>query len=146
MEEHNAREHEGDGEDTTALVNVEDNFVVPTQEGNDDSVEFYILHCQQTSHIIQDKFTCAQGGEFDVEDHVISKLYYQKWGCNDNGYVYLCNSHVTFIYTYLVLACKFPLLPTHHQMKGDEVVYQLLEEALEVIKFQFDVSSQLVSA
>jgi len=26
-------------------------------------------------------------------------------------------------------------------MKGDEVVYQLLEEALEVIKFQFDVSS-----
>jgi hypothetical protein len=30
MEERNAGEHEGDGEDTTALVNVEDNFVVPT--------------------------------------------------------------------------------------------------------------------
>jgi len=30
MEEHSAGEHEGDGEDTTTLVNVGDNFVVPT--------------------------------------------------------------------------------------------------------------------
>jgi hypothetical protein len=30
MEEHSAGEHEGDGEDTIALVNVGNNFVVPT--------------------------------------------------------------------------------------------------------------------
>lgn len=59
MKELNAWEHEGDGEDMVALVSVGDNFVVPAQEGNDESVEFYILQCQQTSHTIQDKFTCA---------------------------------------------------------------------------------------
>ncbi len=55
-----------------------DNFVVPTQ-GNDEGVEFYILQCQQVScHTVQDKFTCAWGGEFDSRDHVISRSYYQK--------------------------------------------------------------------
>jgi hypothetical protein len=33
------------------------------------------------------------------------------------------------------------MLPTHHQVKGDEIVYQLLKEAIAIIKFQLDVSS-----
>jgi hypothetical protein len=38
-------EHEGDGEDLVALVCVGDNFVVPSQEGNNEGIEFYILQC-----------------------------------------------------------------------------------------------------
>jgi hypothetical protein len=58
---------------------VGDNFVFPTQESNDEGVEFYILQCQHVSyHIVQDKFTCAWGGEFDSKIHVISRFYYQK--------------------------------------------------------------------
>ncbi len=47
------------------------NFIVPTQEGNHEGVEFYIVWCQQVSyHIVQDKLTCAWGGEFDYKDHI----------------------------------------------------------------------------
>jgi hypothetical protein len=74
------------------LVCARDNFVIPTQEGNDEGVEFYILQGQQASHNVQDRFTCAWGGEFDVGDRVIFRLYYQKWGHGENGYVFLCNS------------------------------------------------------
>jgi hypothetical protein len=51
------------------------------------------------------------------------------------------NSHVAFVYTHLVLACKFVMLPAHHRVKGDEPVYQLLDEASQVIKSRLDDNS-----
>ncbi len=43
IEKPSAMEHEGDGEDLDALFCVGDNFAIPTQEGNNERVEFYIL-------------------------------------------------------------------------------------------------------
>jgi hypothetical protein len=61
---------------------------------------------------------------FDVGDHVITSIYYQKWGCGEiSGYVFLANSQLAFVYTHLVLACKFVMLPAHHKVKGDSPVY-----------------------
>jgi hypothetical protein len=51
------------------------------------------------------------------------------------------NSHVAFVYTHLVLACKFVMLPTHHRVKGDEPIYQLPDEAFQVIKSRLDDNS-----
>ncbi len=56
------------------------------------------------------------------------------WGHGELSYVYLSNSQVAFIDDDLVLACKFPILPPHHRVKGGNLIYQLLEETLEVIK------------
>jgi hypothetical protein len=53
----------------------------------------------------------------------------------------LTNSQVAFLYTHLVLARKFMMLPAHHKMKGSELVYQLLDVALQVIKFRIDGNS-----
>jgi hypothetical protein len=72
---------------------------------------------------------------------VIVGLYYQKWGRGDNGHVLLANSHVAFLYTHLVLACKFMMLLAHHIVKGYESIYQLPNEALQVIKSKVDRSS-----
>ncbi len=48
---------------------------------------------------------------------------------------------MAFVYTHLVLACKFVMLPVHHRMKGDEPIYQLLDEAFQVIKSRLDDNS-----
>ncbi len=37
------------------------------------------------------------------------------------------------IVTNLVQVCKFFMLLTHHRMKGDEPIYQLSKETLEII-------------
>jgi hypothetical protein len=50
------------------------------------------------------------------------------------SYVYLSNSQVAFIDVDLVLACKFLMLLACHRVKGGNVIYQLLEETLEIIK------------
>lgn len=136
-----AMEHEGDGEDLTALVCVGDNFAILAQESNNEGVELYILQCQQATHIVAKRFTCPWGGEFNVGDHVIIGFYYQKWGCGDNDYVLLGNSKLAFVYTHLVITCKFAMLPAHHRVKGDELVCQITNEALQVIKFKLDVAS-----
>jgi hypothetical protein len=80
------RELEDDAKDFVTLVSIRDNFAILSQESNDQGIELYISQCQQASHIVQDRFTCPWGGEFDVEDHVIASFYYQKWGHNKNGY------------------------------------------------------------
>ncbi len=73
-------------------------------------------------------------GKFEVGDQVLAGTYYQKWGRGEFSYVHLCSSQVTFIHVDLVLVYKFRMLPTHHRVKGGNVVYQLLKETLEVIK------------
>jgi len=127
-------------EDLAALVSIGDNFVILAQEGNDEGIKLYILQCQQASHIVQDRFTCPWGDEFDVGDHVIIGLYYQKWGIDDNGYEFLTNSQMAFFYTHLVLACKFMMLLVHDKMKGSEPIYQLPNEVLQLIKSKIDGS------
>jgi len=43
------------------LLQIGDNFVVVAKEGNEEGVDFYILQCQQTKHVVQEPFTCAWG-------------------------------------------------------------------------------------
>jgi hypothetical protein len=50
------------------------------------------------------------------------------------NYKCLTNSQVVFLIANLVLTCKFFMLPAHHKMKGDEPIYQLSKETLEVIQ------------
>jgi hypothetical protein len=124
------------------LVCVGHNFVVRAKEGNSEGVEFYVLQCQTISHIVQNSFMGPWGGEFDVGNHVIASIYYQKWGHSENdGYVFLANSQLAFVDTYLVLTCKFVMLLAYHKVKGDEPVYQLPNEALQVIKSKLENST-----
>jgi hypothetical protein len=59
---------------------------------------------------------------------VIVGLYYQKWGHGDNGYVFLANSHVAFLYTHLVLTCKFMMLLAHHKVKRVKIGLPTFEQ------------------
>ena len=116
------------------LVNVGDNFAVPAIEGNDEGVDFYILQCQRKKQIVREKFTCVWGGQFEVGEYVIAGTYYQKWGKSQNSYVYLRDSRVAYLNATLVIACRFQMVPAAHRVKGDEPVYQLQSETIDVIR------------
>jgi hypothetical protein len=116
------------------LVDAGDNFAVPAIEGNAEGVDFYILQCQRRKQIVREKFTCIWGGQFEVGEYVIAGTYYQKWGNSPNSYVYLRNSRVAYIDASLVIACRFQMVPAAHRVKGDEPVYQLLSETIDVIR------------
>jgi hypothetical protein len=69
---------------------------------------------------------------------VIASIYYHKWGHGEHNYVFLGNSQVAYIDAHLVLACKFVMLASHHRVKGDELIYMLPNEMLQVIKSSFE--------
>jgi hypothetical protein len=108
--------------------------MVAIEEGNDEDIDVYILQCQKPKHVVQELFTCSWSDKFEVGDQVVINIYYHKWGRGEFSYVYLSNFQITFIDVNLVLACKFPMLLACHRVNGGNVVYQLLEETLEVIK------------
>jgi hypothetical protein len=62
----------------------------------------------------------------------------KKWGCGKNGYVYVANSQVAYVGANLILACKFFMLLAHHKVKGNEPIYKLSKETLEVIQSILD--------
>jgi len=78
------------------MVQVGDNFMIPTKEDNEDGVQYYVLQCQRTKFVLEDHFTCPWGAIFKVEDVVIRGKYYKA-----------IDAHVD---VYLVRACKFEYL------------------------------------
>jgi len=41
-----------DGQEMGDLIWIGDNFGVPTEEGNQEDVDFYILQCQRIKHVV----------------------------------------------------------------------------------------------
>lgn len=127
-------DYESDDESLGGLVNIGDNFVVPAIQGNEEGVEFYILQCQKERQLVRENFKCVWGGEFERGQYVLAGTYYQKWGNSEKSFVYLRNSQLAYIDADLVLACKFNMLPALHRVKGDDPVYQLTNESIQVIR------------
>jgi hypothetical protein len=45
---------------------------------------------------------------FEIDDHVMVGIYYQKWGCAKNYYLHLANSQMVYLGVDLVVAwCKY---------------------------------------
>jgi hypothetical protein len=74
------------------------------------------------------------GSSYEVGNDVIASTYYRKWGITKNFYVLSEASQIVFIYFHFVRAIKFPMLPKHHCVRGNNHVYELLAYAKHVIK------------
>jgi hypothetical protein len=46
---------------------------------------------------------------------VVRGLYYQKWGNNDNSYVFLKNSNKVYVYSHLIRVVKLLMPPRNHK-------------------------------
>jgi hypothetical protein len=74
------------------------------------------------------------GGEFEAGDYVIQGTYSQKYGVQDNTYVYLSESRAAYVDAHLVRACKFPMTLASHRVKGDAPVYKMSGDTLTMIE------------
>jgi len=125
FEEQEEWEFEGNSEILYNMIQIGNNFVVPTIEGNAEGVDFYSLQCQRPKHMVSEFFSCVWGCEFEVGDYVVAQTYYRKWGKSNQSYVYLEHSNITYIDAHLVQVIKFPMTPQDHQVKGDDPIYKL---------------------
>ena len=116
------------------LVDIGDNFAVSADDGNEESVEYYVLQCQRKKAVVCEGFNCVWRGEFEVGQYVILGKYYQKYGRGRNSYIFLKDARPVYIDATLVLACKFSLLPATHRVKGGDPVYVLTNESIDVIR------------
>jgi hypothetical protein len=132
--DHEEWEFGGDGEELSDLLNIGDNFVVPAEGDNSEGVDFYILQCQRPKFKVRESFSCVWGCDFEAGDLAIGGTYYQKWGSSNKSYVYLSESNVAYIHAHLVCASKFAIPPANHRVKGDDPVYSLSNETLELIR------------
>lgn len=113
----------------TDELKIGDNFAVVAEEGNPEGVLYYILQCQRPKFIVQESFTCVWGNSFEVGDHVVEGIYYQRWGLSTtNSYVYLSASNPAYIHSHLVKAFDFPMVPSDYRVQGRDPTYKILPE------------------
>jgi hypothetical protein len=90
---------------------------------------------------VTESFRYVWGCEFVAGDLAVGGTYYQKRGSSSKSYVYLSESNVAYIHTHLLCASKFPMPPANHRIKGDNPVYRLSNETLELIRIAINEDS-----
>jgi hypothetical protein len=49
-------------------------------------------------------------------EHIVIRIYYQKWGRSPNSYILCDMNRLAFIYFHLIITAKFSMeVPVHHQ-------------------------------
>jgi hypothetical protein len=77
----------GDLDDLTNDIDIGKKFAVLAEEGNDKGVVYYVLQCQHRKFVVGEDFTCIWGNDFEVGDHAVEGIYYQRWGMGAHNYV-----------------------------------------------------------
>jgi hypothetical protein len=89
---------------------------VLAEEDNDKEFQYYILQCQRAKFVVREDFEYVWGNKFEVGDHAIEGIYYQRWGRGLQNYVYLTSSYPANIHSHLVKAKNFSMLPHDHRV------------------------------
>ena len=99
-------------------MEVGDHFAVVADEGNSEDADFWILIIEHTLHAVEEesKEDCWGQKVYRGEQIVIGRYYKQK-GRSMRSYI-LCDAGPAYIYSHLVIAAKFAMLPTQHRQKG----------------------------
>jgi hypothetical protein len=59
FEDPNDNEYDGNDKELFDLLQIGDNFVIPTTKGNVKSVDFYLFQCQQPNFLVHEAFHCV---------------------------------------------------------------------------------------
>jgi hypothetical protein len=68
------------GDNLASTLEVSDNFSIDAEFGNVEGVDFYVLCCNKTLHIVEENFECKRGAKFVAGEQVVARKYYKKWG------------------------------------------------------------------
>jgi len=117
-------------DELVVVLEVGDNFIVIAEEWNDEGASFWLILCTKPLHKVKTPFIDNWGNSYEEGDDVVGGLYYQKWGNNDNYYVFFKDSHKVYVYSHIVMVVKFLMPPRNHKVIGNDAIYELLEEIL----------------
>jgi hypothetical protein len=123
--------HDGVSAQIGDLVEVGENFMVPTVEENDNGVEYYILQCRRSKFVLDEALTYLWRGNFNVGDEEIRGKYFKTYGRGDKSYVFYDEAVDAHIDAHLKWACKFPMVLATHQVK-DTPIYKMSSETKQV--------------
>jgi hypothetical protein len=76
-------------------------------------------------HVVKQDFTCHWGTKFAKGDIVVARKRYKKARNSNSTYVLLKNFHVVFLYSHLVQATIFLMVPKDYHVQGNDLVYEL---------------------
>jgi hypothetical protein len=113
----------------TDLLCIRDNFAIVANQPNSKGILYYILTCTRSKFVVSSAFRCIWANEFDVRDHIVEGLYFQRWckGRSQN-YIYLDRSNPTYVHSHLVKTCGFEMISQQYCIQGDDSVYYLLDK------------------
>lgn len=108
--------------------------MIPAPEGNDEGVEFYVLQCEKAKLEVLEDFQCPWGEVFLKGDFAVVATYYQKYGTGSNTYVLLDRSKRAHVHARHIRAVKFPMILAPHTVRGNNAVYKMTPETMEMIQ------------
>ncbi len=111
-------------------MEVGNNFVVNTKEGNSEGQEFWIVCCTRPLHKLNGPLNYKWGMNYNERDEVVARKYYKKWANSNSTYVVLKDSHVVYLYSHLISVMKFLMPPKNHCVFGNESLYELPSDAI----------------
>jgi hypothetical protein len=104
-----------------------DNLVVPYSSSADES--FWIMLCDKPLHVVRVGFTDAWGQEWFAGDHAIRGLWYERTTSGSRTYELLDGGAHAYVYSNLVVASKFAMLPcqlSQHWIEYFPTMFQIL--------------------
>jgi hypothetical protein len=113
--------HDGVSLELRDLVLIGDNFMIPTEEDNEDGVDFYIIQCTRSKFMLEEPLHCPWSSIFAPRDEVIKVTYFKKHGRGDKTYLFCDKAVEAHVDAHLVRACKFPMVLASHRVKGSPV-------------------------
>jgi hypothetical protein len=136
---------EADDNYIASQLQVGDNFAVPAELGNTEGVDFYVVQCTRTMHIVEEtsRRDVWDGKVVERGDKIVEGLYYQRKGLSQTSYILLRDKGVSFHYSHLILTLKFRMVQARHKQKGDTTVYQMSENSLQRIRAVLQNREQL---
>jgi hypothetical protein len=84
-------------------------------------------------------FKDVDGNEWIERDIVVQGFWYHQLQPRNHSYTLRDDKPTTFIFSHLILASKFSMLPTLHFVKCNYATYELTHDVEEVILEAFDV-------
>lgn len=95
-------------------IGIGDNVAIPCD--NDVGKVLWLLHFDKVKHIVKDIFVDSYGNTYYEGDEVIQSRYYDLFCPWNKTYFFNDDVELAYIYSHLMCASKFGMLPTSHNV------------------------------
>jgi hypothetical protein len=119
------------GEWISEDVSIGNNIAIRADSTDDES--FWIMLVDKGLHVVQTEFTDPSGSLYVHGDQVLRGYWYERLRPGSRTYWLRDDRPQSFVFSHLVIASKFSMVPTAHSVKGSFGSYEVKEDVLNII-------------